>query len=271
MDPLRILLDRKWWLLAAAIIGAALGFGASLLMDRAYRAEVVMIPVTESSQSSVLASLSNQIGGLSALTGLDLSPDLDRNESFETLRSRSLATRFILENDLVAVLSAGEYPDEAPPEYALNDAIDTLRRSVLSVSEDVRTGIMRVSVTWTDPIVAADWANSYVALANSELRHRAIEDARTKKLFLERALETTSIARLRESIFSLIETQISAEMMASTRPDFAFRIIDAAVPPDLRAYVRPQPAVMAFLGAAFLCSILALVFLWANLRVVRKA
>ena len=45
-------------------------------------------------------------------------------------------------------------------------AVKRFRELVLTIREDDANGITTVSIEWTDPAVAARWANDYVALAN---------------------------------------------------------------------------------------------------------
>jgi uncharacterized protein involved in exopolysaccharide biosynthesis len=60
--------------------------------------------------------------------------------------------------------------------------------------------------------------------------------------------EHTQAVEIRESIFSVLENEINKRMMAATRADFAFRIIDPAQAPQLTRYVRPIPLLMAAIG-----------------------
>jgi uncharacterized protein involved in exopolysaccharide biosynthesis len=46
----------------------------------------------------------------------------------------------------------------------------------------------------------------------------------------------------------MIENQVRTAMMANTREDFAFKVVDPAVTPDLRAKVRPRRALIALGG-----------------------
>ena len=54
----------------------------------------------------------------------------------------------------------------------------------------------------------------------------------------------------RSAINRLIETQINRRMMANVTEQFAFRVVDRAVPADLSDRVRPRRTVMVLVGGS---------------------
>src|ERR1700733_5840166 len=66
----REVIRHKWLVIAAALVCGLAGTGYAFLAPQWFRAEVVMIPVTQKSPLST--SSLGEIGGLASLAGLDL-------------------------------------------------------------------------------------------------------------------------------------------------------------------------------------------------------
>jgi len=255
--PAFVLIYRnKWALLLAAIVFAVGTYALTFAMTPAYRAVVVVVPVSEDAQTGVLAALGGQLGGLGGLVGAGLGSGSITNERIAILSSRALANRFIAEHALVGVFCGADLIDcrsgpdgrAAPSEHQSNEALKLFTRRVLTVSEDKRTGLVRVSITWIDRQAAAVWANGYVDLANRELQRRAIDESNTRIEFLRDAAQKAQVVGVREAIYRLMESEVKSVMVATTRPDFAFRVVDRATVPDKSERVRPMRSLLALAG-----------------------
>ena len=131
-------------------------------------------------------------------------------------------------------------------------------RNALKIEQVRRQNLLRLKVRWNNPVVAAELANALVAELNSALRETAITEARKRIAYLNRELDKTSVIPLRQSIYRLIEAETRIIMIAETRIDYAFKVIDSAVPPTLNRHVRPRrgriiwtTALMGFALGAF--------------------
>lgn len=263
-----LLFRGKLVVLAFAILSAAIAYAVTFRMIPAYRAEVLLSPIAEGSQAGLLAAIGGQLGGLGGLVGAGLGADSRVDERIATLTSRALASRFIADQSLVQVFcddgviacTDGRSRPAAATEEEANQALRLFTRRVLAVSEDKRSGLVRVSITWRDKRLAADWANRYVKLANQDLQERAIAESERRIQFLRDAAEKTQAVELRAAMYRLAESEIKSVMIATTRPDFAFRVVDPALVPDETARVRPRRALLAVAGA-FLGFLLAAGFL----------
>lgn len=279
MSLLDVPVRYKMAVLAAAVLGGALAYGASYLMRPTYRAEVVVSPLSDSGGSDLMVALGSQLGGLGALAGLGgLGGDSERNERLAALTSRELAERFIQEEELLPkfcgalVVKCAPKPAESEAGTAERVAYDTRRlfqRRVLSVNEDRRSGLVRVAMTWIDRDQAADWANRFVNLANRELLARSLSESDRRIEFLQAEAAATEIVELRQAVYKLMESEIKSRMVASSRVDYAFKVIDPALVPDERDRVRPKRALMAVLGAALGALLVALVIVLRERRRAR--
>lgn len=218
-----------------------------------YRAEALLSPLQEEGPgASGLGGIVRQLGDIAPLVGMS---GLDgvglKEETMALVKSRTFLGRFIADENLMPVL----YPELSAPGAAaaedaptLGDAYRRFERSILSIDEDKDSGLIRLAVEWHDPRVAADWANKLVARINDYMRSRAIAEAQRSIEYLQKELTKTSILGIQDSIYRLIESHVSTITLASSRDGYAFRVIDAAVPPEPRHFVRPRRVLLVALG-----------------------
>jgi uncharacterized protein involved in exopolysaccharide biosynthesis len=246
------------WLLIAivAVAGAGAGLVVARIQSKVYRAEVLVTPVAQDA-GSPLHSLIGQYGGLASLAGIDLPKGGgSTSATVAVLKSRSFIEKFIADRNLLPVLfwkswdaSAKRWvlkSDQQPP--SLQDGYGLFMKSVMHVEEDKDKDLITISVEWRDPQLAATWANDLVQRLNEAARARAITDAERSIEYLGKELEHTQTVEIRESIYALLQMQINNRMLANTRPDFAFSVLDPAQAPQRNRYVRPIPLMLAAIG-----------------------
>ncbi len=243
-------------ILVGAIVGAAAFVSVSYMLPREYSASVTLLPV-KSERPAALNGAVGQLSGLASLAGIGIGNDDDRSEAIATLRSRALGSAFIEKYKLLPLIFKDKWDaasgrwrgNDSEDVPTLNDGYRRFDREIRSVTEDRRTGIVTLTITWRDPIQAADWANELAARVNREMRDRAIGEARRSLDYLNRELDKTQIVELRNPIYRLIENRINTVMLANVRDEYAFRIIDRATPPDSDDYSRPLHWLFALAGA----------------------
>ena len=55
---------------------------------------------------------------------------------------------------------------------------------------------MTLSIIWRDPDVAADWANSMVAMLNERQRDKALQEAERNVLYLQKEIANSNVISL---------------------------------------------------------------------------
>jgi len=176
MQLARVIWAKRIWIAVFTFLVTAFSIGYVFSATQWYRAQVVLIP-RDAASGSRLSSQLSQLGGLASLAGLSLGSH-NTQEPLGTLKSWGFANRFILRNQLMEVLSAPRpFPAEnEDQERTITKLVDEFRRSVLSVTEDRKSGLITVSIQWRDPVVAADWANKIAVQINDELRAKTLEE-----------------------------------------------------------------------------------------------
>ncbi len=208
-----------------------------------FRAETSLTDAPDGSMGAA-ASLMNQFGGLASLAGINVSGgDHKMRDARAVLKSRALAEEFIARRKLVDVIL------ENADQRTLWRAVERFRKSVVTIREDNRAGLVLVTIDWRDAEVAADWANAYVALANEIIRRRALEEATRNIAYLNEQLTKTNSIEVQRVMFNLIENETKNSMLASGREEYAFAVVDRARVPEIR--VSPKRALLVLGGLIF--------------------
>lgn len=247
----RILWRGKRTVIAATTILALGSIAYALLAKEIYRAEVLLAPATEQSTPMI----GGQLGSLAALAGVNLGVGEGNGVvALAVLQSRQFARDFIEQLDLMPIFFEEDWdaendrwrvddPTEAPD---VRDGVKFFHEEIFEVSEERRTGLVTLAIEWTDPDVAAEWASILVHRLNDRLRARALQEAQTNVDYLQSEMAKATLVTLQESIGRLLEAELPKLMLAKGNEEFAFKIVDPAVPP--RERVRPKRALTAIIG-----------------------
>lgn len=233
---------------ASTLIALLIAF----LLPPVYRAEVLLAPVSQD-KSEGLSAIASQYGDVAALAGINLGSSKDKTaEHVAALKSRSLSMSYIKEANLMPVLFASKWDaekkkwksgDDAPTEWK---AFKLWDENIRSVSVDRKSGLVTLAIEWKDSALAASWTNSLVKKVNNKLRTEAVEDAEKSISYLEQQLVRTTSVEVQQAIYRLVEAQTKKKMVASTREEYAFSVIDPAVPPEERS--KPKRGLIVAIG-----------------------
>lgn len=241
------------------ILGVLVGVLASYLALPVYRASTTVLPVSGQEMGGVLARLSGTFGSLTGLAGASLPGGDLRNEAVALLKSQTFAEQMILEEGMMPELfpkkwdsAAGRWrpmpPDEVP---TLWDAWLIFDRKLRKVIEDRDRGLVTVRVEWSDRELAAKWANQIIARVNRQLKDKKLTEINLRLKYLNQELSQATLVELKQAIAKVIEEQVNERMIASTRAEYAFRVLDPARAPDADQPIFPKPALLIVLcGAA---------------------
>ena len=241
-------LSSKIWQGKWLIIGVTAAFALSsavivLILTSWYRADVMLAPVRATSADD-LASPLGSLGGLASLAGIGVGGST--SEPLAVLESRDLAREFIEQQNLLPVLFARKWDAKSarwkptdPKDWPdVRDGVKYLVEKIRTVKDDKKSGLVTLTIEWTDAKTAADWANLFVDRANERIRARALLDAQANVSFLQRELAATSVVTLQQSIGRLPDSELQKVMLARENKEFAFRVIDRAEVPKWRVWPK---------------------------------
>jgi uncharacterized protein involved in exopolysaccharide biosynthesis len=242
----RFVWGSRYLIAATTLLCGVIVCGLAFTITPIFRGETVISPVHSGGIGGANGSLSGQLGGLASIASmagvnLDSAGGVDR-ESKAILQSRSLVEEFIKRNNLLNVLLEDS---KKPPSMWL--AVKNFKEGVVTIRDDKRTGLLTIDMDWKDPLVAAQWANAFVALANERIRTRAIDQATRNIDFLNKQIPQTSVVEVQRSLYNLIENELKTLMVANARSEYAFTVIDPAVPPERK--LSPHRSLYGLFGA----------------------
>lgn len=266
-----------------------LGILYAIFATPLYTASVTLMPVNEE-KGGPIGNLAGQLGSIASLAGINL-PGAGSNtvEYVAVLKSRQIGEQFIrehevkrhlfpekwdternawkssesgpslssrLRNKLSAILARMSGDEgwkgasaETEPSMWLSYAV--FDEDVRLVQEDPETGLITLLFRFRDPKLAAKWANAYVDLVNHEIRSKTIAEANRALAYLKQQAEQTTVTGVRETIYALVKTQLERIALANAREDYAFKVIDRAVEPEMRSH--PKRGLIIILSAALGC------------------
>jgi len=252
----RVLWRGRLWILASVVLFAAGFVGVMYFASPAYEANVVLVAVNADRSAGALGSALDQLGGLGALVGVNVGGGESKTqEAIAVLKSRQFTAEFIEQNHLMPKLFArrwdaqrGAWRDDRGRVPTMAMACKYFDRKIRSVDQDKKTGLITLAVRWRDRLEAASWANELASRLNAEMRSRAITQANDSMSYLEKELNTTTLIESRLALNHLLEAQIRNRMMSVVTQQYAFRVVDPAMPPDANDPVFPNWPLMLAAG-----------------------
>lgn len=239
---------RGYWrmILGIALTVAALTAVYAFLAKVLYRADVVLSEVTK----QPLSGTASQLSGLAEIAGINVGGGSSDVKGVAVLKSRALARAFIEKNSLEKPLydSASDWIDGlfgSRKGLDIRDAVRIFDSEVRAVDEDRKTNLVTLSVTWGDPVEAARWANELVDITNVQLRDEAVATAERNIAYLRKEIAGTAVLPLQQSLSRTLELELQKLLMARGNAEFAFRVIDPAVPPKVKFKPRRKLIVMS--------------------------
>ena len=267
-------LVQRWLLIASVTVAVTtIAVVAALLATPIYEAKVVMLVSADESSSKLqgLSGIASQLG-LGAL-GLGAGESNHKAESLATIQSRILTESYIRDKNLLPILFDKEW-DAARQQWknpqkphTLWDGNKLFDRTIRSVVEDRKTGLVTLTIKWKDKEMAAQWANDLVARTNAHVRQRALDLSTANLAYLNEQLKHTNVVETQQAIYKLIEGEIKTTMLARGNEQYAFTVIDPAVVPQEKSNIRRLFVVLGgFFGGLVLGVLWALFGHWLSQR-----
>ena len=251
LELIRTLLQAWKTIVGITMVCVGLAVAYALHAPEVFEAEILLAPASE--EKSGASSALSQFGGLAAMAGISIPSDSNVEQVVATLQSRKFLRQYIDGKKLLPVLFDEIWDAEnqswlvqtQEDEPTEQKAVESFK-SILSVDEDKKSGLITLSISWKDPEVAAQWANDLVKQLNEQLREQAIADSRKRVGYLEQELAKTTLQDMRAVLYNLLESEKQKAMLANVNEDFALEVIDPAVAPETRE--KPKRKLIVALG-----------------------
>ncbi len=248
-----VLMRRKIMVFTTSAVFLVIAALYAFLSSPIYRAEVLLAPAQE--ENDKLSSLAAQYGGLASLAGINLqsSGANKTEESIAILKSRTFLFNFISNENILPELYHDEW-DKKKQKWKVDsenvptfyEAHEDFIKDILEINIDKNTGLVEISVEWTDSTLAANWANKLVEQLNLFQKKREVAEANKSLEFLNAQLENTTSVENRKVLFNLIEHHTQTILLANVTDEFAFKVLDPAVVPEKK--VKPKRLLILVIG-----------------------
>lgn len=234
----------KWKVVAITTVFVAIALTYALAAQERFKAEVLLRPADSKTTPGISGALGG-LGGLASLAGINMSTG-NSAEPAAVLGSREFTAAFITDLDLLPVLFSSKW-DASNKRWKVSgfsstpdvrDGVRYFDKTIRSVKEDKKTGFVTMTIEWSDPEVAAKWANTLVDRLNDRMRNRALAEAEANVSYLKQELASSNLVTLQQSIGHVMETELQKLMLAKATKDYSFKFIDHAVPPKWRSWPR---------------------------------
>ena len=264
---------RKVGIFSFTIFCSILVVWYALLIPNEYKAKAVLAPAQK--QSSGLGSTLGQLGGLASLAGVNMT-GVEANESQiaqEVMQSWNFIDNFINENDLAVQLLASERWDKQSNQLSFDTDLYDLRQrkwliededegglrepsswelfsrfsEMLVVTEDKKTDLVSVSITFYSPFLAKKWVDMYVDAINQHMQSRQVSKVTNNIEYLQAQIEKTQIAEMKDVFYNIIQEQIKNKMIAEASPEYVFVAVSPSMIPEEKS--SPRRVIICVLGS----------------------
>ena len=251
------LVAHRWWIGCCVLVCGVLFTIAAFVVTPVYLASAVLVPAStdDTGAGGALSSALGSLSGLASVAGINLGgAKAETAEALAVLNSREFTEQFIVEQQLLPELYWKKWdadkkawrvpPDEQPTLAEAYKRFGEIR----TASEDKKTNLYVVEIEWRDPAKAALWVNELVKRINAVMRART--KARTTAYigYLEGELADTTSIDTRNTINRLIASQINKRMLATVTEEYAFRVVDKAMTPDVKDPEWPRKGLFIAVG-----------------------
>lgn len=258
-DLLLILWKSRLFIASFAAATTLCGGMFAWYLPTMYETTTVLSPVSDDMAGGRLSGALSQLGGLASLAGLAPPGAAARSEAIATLQSDALTQQFIEANNLLPVLFHDDWDPHLNTWRSKRSGPPTpwkgaelFRKRVRTVVENTKTGLVNLKITWTDPSVAAEWANKLVLATNQHLRDKALAESERNLSYLNSQLTKANIVQMERVIYALMESEMRKQMLARGTEEYALKVVDQALPPE-----RPSsPRIGLLLATGLLSGVL---------------
>ena len=184
---------------------------------------------------------SSLIGGLlgTSQTTSVSSAKVTSEEAIAILSSRKFLEKFIQDRDMLKILFSSLWDSdqnkwnvEAENIPEIKDGYDLIADSL-----DIRfdKSLITLGLVFHDKDEISKILNNLIDDVNIHIRNISIIESTDNITFLQKEINKTQLSASREMLYRLVESQTQAIMIANTRKDYAFKLIDPAVQPEIPA------------------------------------
>lgn len=268
-----ILWKGKYKIIIAFILASIISVTYALSLPNIYKSSALLAPASNDDNS--MSMLQNgQIGGLANIAGISLPSNSDSktNIGIEVMKSRQFFSIFGLTEEFLVPLLASTGWDRSTNTLIIDEKIYNLKQkkwvrdaipprssipslqeahrqfmSLFSISSDIKTGHITVSIEHFSPNVAQKWLELVIVEINNSIRYKEIANAELSIGYLNDEISTTQNTQLLLGLNQMIQSHTETKVLARATQEYVFQIIDPPYAPELKN--SPRRSVICIIGA----------------------
>lgn len=246
------------------IISCVLVVLYALSLPNIYKSRVILAPVTSLSDSALMQN--SALSSLASITGKKISNQANStNEAVQILRSFSFFTEILNEYKMKPELLASTGWNISEKKLIIDDSVYDRNKNqwvvteptdqeafeywveIFSVSQDIDTGFLAMEIKHFSPVLTKKWLDEIVVSINEKARFKAITEAENSIEYLKPQFASAELSEVRIILASLIQEQIQTIMLAKSKPEYLFKVIDPPYSPESKS--EPKRSVICIIGA----------------------
>ena len=282
-----LLWKSKYFIILITSLFAAASIFYSLQMVDKYKSSALILvvdPSKNSSNSSILA----RFGGLASMAGISVPSQSGGDKSAlaqETIRSRDFFNTLIKDHNILPELYAAEKYNKNTNKISYSKAYNAEKeswnvsdknlslkptnqqaylvyRSILSLGFNDKSGYMSLSIIHVSPEFANKLIRMIVDQTNSIMRSNDLKESEIALNYLTDLISKGGAYKeIKESLSSLIETQLEIQMLVNVRQDnYLLKYIDQPYSPEDKFSPRRSLYVIMSTILGALLSVLFILF-----------
>jgi LPS O-antigen subunit length determinant protein (WzzB/FepE family) len=259
-----VLLQGRWIIISITALASIIGVIYSLLLPNIYESKALLVPINSSS------SISGSLGGysnLAGLAGINLASSNEGNsvKAIKKISSLSFFENNILSHiylqDLVAVKSWDSNTNKLIYDESIYKIIDNTwhqKPSIqdgfksfigehLSLSEDINTRFITLSIKHQSPYVAKQWADLVFNEVNSFYRQKDKAESERAVSYLNKQISTTDLSEIKQVLAQLLQEETKKLTLIEANKSYVFDYIDP--PAVMEKKSEPKRSLICILAA----------------------
>ena len=209
-----------------------------------YVSTSLIIPQKDTNSSDFIDS---NLGNLASFAGLNIPSETDKSDvALEILKSKKFIDNFLIKRgilkDIFALNSWNKESNTLVYDLELLDKdsirlIDSFKISnekahdewldnIFNFQRDSKTGFIRLNITHRSPHRAEEILDWLITDLNNEMRDIDVNEAELSLNFLYNGVSEITNIRIKEIYYRLIESYTEKKMLAFSRQDYVFKVID---------------------------------------------
>ena len=265
-----VLWSKRLFILVTTFISTLIFCIYAYTIPNQYTAESTLEIHNNSETSGALSSLTNQLGGLASLAGINVGGGQSGDKSFwvmERLRSKEFSRHISLIGSIKENFLAIESFDQKSSLIKYNERVfinnewlidsegsseptalefHNAMNSSFSVKKNTETGFIELSFQRLSPVFANEFLNIIIEEINTLTKKEDKKNAQNSLDYLKSVLSKNSIKDVKRSVNELIKNQLNVIMLADINDFYILKPIDPPYVPEQKSL--PSRSLIGLMG-----------------------